>query len=193
MKLQFMKLHLELLNSVASPCKEYKQAICSGGGPCRQEAKSRGKNACCKCIPAVILINFLSSLLFSCYLPHLFDSLSFFSLHFCNCSRHLRIRGGVWSLVGDKTSLYQSHIRSRPLILIWVGVWVNWDNRLTMSQWGESGGDTHQDKSQEKKGTLLSSNAFSHYHIIYYQIWNITGYFPRDLSYFLCASLTTLN
>lgn len=102
MKLQFMKLHLKLLKSVASPREEYKQAVCSGGGPCRQEAKSS-----CKCIPAVILINFLSSLLFSCYLPHLFDSLSFFSLHFCNRSRHLHIRGGVWLLVGDKTGLYQ--------------------------------------------------------------------------------------
>lgn len=44
---------------------------------------------------------------------------------FCNQSRRLRAHGGVWLLAGDKTGLYQPHIRSSPLILIWVGVWVN--------------------------------------------------------------------
>lgn len=35
------------------------------------------------------------------------------------------VRGGVWSLVGYSTSLYQARIKSSVLILGWVTVWVN--------------------------------------------------------------------
>lgn len=59
-------------------------------------------------------------------LQPLFLTLSISPPHcFCNQCSLLCAHRGVWLLVGDKTSLYQPHIRSSPLILIWVSVWVN--------------------------------------------------------------------
>lgn len=79
--------------------------LCSdSSASCCILAQREGQNADCflrlKYIPVVIRINFLSSLLLSCYRSHLFSlpplgTLSDFPL-FCNQSRHVYVLGGVW-------------------------------------------------------------------------------------------------